>query len=140
MGMAEQQLLRMTDTKNHAAGTTTSLEGRVFAPESASEIVEAIELAFDYRGDVTVTLRSGESVAGYIFNRQGIGSDPYLEIFQAERQDPRRIPYRDIATIAFTGEDTANGKSWEVWVSKKESERRTEAEKVEAIARSKGYL
>ncbi len=42
--------------------------------------------------------------------------------------------------IAFTGEDTANGKSWEEWVSKKESERRVEAAKVEADARSRGYL
>lgn len=130
----------MTDTKNHNAGDTSSLEGQVFTPGSTTETVEAIELAFDYRGDVTLTLRSGESVAGYIFNRQGSDSDPYLELFQADRQDPRRISYRDIVAIAFTGEDTANGKSWEAWVSKKESERRTEAEKVEAIARTKGYL
>lgn len=130
----------MTDTKNHNAGDTSSLEGQVFTPGSATETAEAIELAFDYRGDVTLTLRSGESVAGYIFNRQGTDRDPYLELFPADRQDPRRILYRDIVVIAFTGEDTANGKSWEAWVSKKESERRTEAEKVEAIARTKGYL
>lgn len=130
----------MTDTKNHNAGDTRSLEGQVFTPGSVTETVEVIELAFDYRGDVTLTLRSGESVAGYIFNRQGTDSDPYLELFPVDRQDPRRILYRDIVAIAFTGEDTANGKSWEAWVSKKESERRAEAEKVEAIARTKGYL
>lgn len=131
----------MTDTKNHNAGEASSLEGQVFAPGSTAEIVEAIELAFDYRGDVTLKLRSGDAVAGYIFNRQsGAETDPYLELFPTDGEDPRRILYRDIVTIAFTGEDTANGKSWEAWVSKKESERRAEAEKVEAIARTKGYL
>lgn len=130
----------MTDTKNHAAEIPSSLEGRVFAPRSAAETAAAVEHAFDYRGDVTLTLSSGESVAGYIFNRQGIDGEAYLELFPSDRQDPRRVWYRDILTIAFTGEDTANGKSWEAWVSKKESERRAEAEKVEAIARTKGYL
>ncbi|MBX3300892.1 MAG: hypothetical protein KF693_01620 [Nitrospira sp.] len=130
----------MTDTKNHTADAAGSLEGRVFTPGLATEVAEAIELAFDYRGDVTLTLRSGEIVAGYIFNRQGTGTDPYLELFPADRQDSRRVTYRDIVAIAFTGEDTASGKSWEAWVSKKESERRTEAEKIEAIARTKGYL
>ena len=130
----------MTDTKNRNAGEASSLEGQVFAPGSTAEIVEAIELAFDYRGDVTLKLRSGEAVAGYIFNRQSAETDLYLELFPTDREDPRRILYRDIVTIAFTGEDTANGKSWEAWVSKKESERRAEAEKVEAIARTKGYL
>lgn len=130
----------MTDTKNHTVDAAGSLEGRVFTPGSASDVEEAINLAFDYRGDVTLTLRSGESVAGYIFNRQGTGADPYLELFPVDRQDHRRLSYRDIVAIAFTGEDTASGKSWETWVSKKESERRAEAEKVEAIARTKGYL
>ncbi|MDH5739423.1 MAG: hypothetical protein OEY77_03775 [Nitrospira sp.] len=130
----------MTDTEKHAAGIAGSLEGRAFTPGSMNETMEAVELAFDYRGDVTLILRSGESVAGYIFNRQDAGSDSYLELFPADRPDPRCIPYRDIVTIAFTGEDTANGKSWESWVSKKETERRAEAEEIEAVARTKGYL
>lgn len=130
----------MTDTKNHATGTPGSLEGRVFKPASPLEISEAVDLAFDYRGDVTLTLTSGESAIGYIFNRHVAAGDSYIEIFPADRPDPQRISYCDILTIAFTGEDTANGKSWETWVSKKESERRAEAEKVEAVARTKGYL
>jgi hypothetical protein len=130
----------MTDTKNHTAGMTGSLEGRLFTPSSAAELTEAVDLAFDYRGDVTLILRSGGSVMGYIFNRQIAAGDSYLELFPADRPDAQRIPYSDIATIAFTGEDTANGKSWEAWVSKKESERRAEAAKVEADARTRGYL
>ena len=130
----------MTDTKNHTAIGAGSLEGRVFRPSSHVELAEAIELAFDYRGDVTLELKSGESVIGYLFNRDAADSAPWIELFPADYPAPRRIAYADIAALAFTGEDTANGKSWEAWVSKKESERRAEAARVEADARTRGYL
>ena len=130
----------MTDTKNHTAVAAGSLEGRVFRPSSRSELAEAVELAFDYRGDVTIELTSGESVLGYLFNREATGSDPWIELFPADNPVPLRIPYVKIASLAFTGEDTANGKSWEAWVSKKESERRAEAARVEADARTRGHL
>lgn len=130
----------MTDTKNHAASGAGSLEGRLFTPASAEDTAEAVELAFDYRGDVTLELRTGESVCGYLFNREAGSPDPWIEVFPADDAVPRRIPYGAIATIAFTGEDTANGKSWETWVSKKESERRVDAERVETDARTRGYL
>lgn len=130
----------MTDTKNHTVGGAGSLEGRVFRPTSAAETAEAVDLAFDYRGDVTLCLTSGDSIVGYLFNRQVADADSYIEIFPADNPAPRRIPYDVIATIAFTGEDTANGKSWEIWVSKKESERLADAERVEAAARTRGYL
>ncbi len=130
----------MTDTKNHTSTIAGSLEGRVFKPASLVDTAEAIELAFDYRGDVTLTLRSGESVTGYLYNRQIVADTSYLELFPADRPEVLRIAYQDVVTVAFTGEDTANGKSWEAWVSKKESERRAEAEKVEADARTRGYL
>ena len=130
----------MTDTKNHTAPPAGSLEGRVFRPSSRAELAEAIEYAFDYRGDVTVELTSGESVAGYLFNREAAGPDPWIELFPADSPAPRRIAYAMIVSLAFTGEDTANGKSWEGWVSKKESERRAEAAQVEADARTRGHL
>jgi transcriptional antiterminator Rof (Rho-off) len=130
----------MTDTKNHTIDTVGSLEGCEFKSVSLEETIEAVELAFDYRGDVTLTLRSGESVTGYIFNRQIHADSSYLELFPADRPDAQRISYLDIVTITFTGQDTANGKSWEAWVSKKESERQAEAAKLEADARTRGYL
>jgi hypothetical protein len=130
----------MTDTKNHTAALSGSLEGRVFKPVSPAETAEAVELAFDYRGDVTLSLQSGESVTGYLFNRQVAGDNSYLELFPVGHQSPQRISYQSIESIAFTGEDTANGKSWEAWVSKKESERLAEAVQVEAAARTRGHL
>lgn len=131
----------MTDTKNHGAGNAPlALEGRVFRPASPGEVAEAVELAFDYRGDVTLSLKSGEAVTGYLFNRERTGTDPYIELFPVDRPDVRQVRYSEIASIAFTGEDTANGKSWEAWVSKKESERKAEAERVAADARARGHL
>jgi hypothetical protein len=131
----------MTDTKNHSSGSVAgSPEGRVFQPASFAETVEAVELAFDYRGDVTVSLKSGESLSGYLFNRQVNGSDSSLDLFPSDSADARHIRYDQIASIAFTGEDTATGKSWEVWIAKKGSERRADVERVEAEARTRGIL
>ena len=130
----------MTDTKNHTVTGHGSLEGRIFRPASRAELAEAVELAFDYRGDVTMALTTGESVVGYLFNRDATEPDPWIEVFPADDPSPVRIPYAVIASLAFTGEDTANGKSWETWVSKKESERRAEAARVEADARTRGHL
>lgn len=130
----------MTDTKNHTSTGAGSLEGRVFRPATAQETEEAVDLALDYRGDVTLELTSGESIVGYLFNRDARCQDPWVEVFPAGKPAPRKIPYGVIATIAFTGEDTASGKSWEAWASKKESERRTEAQRVEEDARARGLL
>lgn len=135
----------MTDTKYHEP-EERSLQGRRLKPATKQELVEAIELAFDYRGDVWLRLRHGETVEGYLFNRQIAGTDPdvsYVEIFPLERGEQRqirRISYDQIEEIAFIGEDTANGKSWEAWASKKESQRQVEAARVEAEARARGHL
>ena len=130
----------MTDTKAHDTDDSDSLEGRLFRPKSAAELAEAVELAFDYRGDVTLELTSGEVLAGYLFNRHAKDNPPTMEFFPEDSPAPRVIAYDAIASIAFTGEDTASGKSWEAWVSKKESERRAEAQRVEEDARSRGLL
>ena len=130
----------MTDTKNHTSAGGGSLEGRLFRPSSSAEIHEAVELAFDYRGDVMLELKSGETLAGYVFNRDNTAEDPWIDVFPATDAGSRRIAYRDILSIGFTGSDTANGKSWEAWVSKKESDRLAEAARVEADARTRGHL
>ena len=130
----------MTDTKNHSGGATGSPEGRVFQPASFSELADAVELAFDYRGDVTVSLKTGESLSGYLFNRQVRVSDSYIDVFPSDSSQARQIRYDQIVTIAFTGEDTANGKSWEHWIAKKDSERRAEIARVAADAQARGIM
>ena len=129
----------MTDYKLHGP-EAQSLEGRLFRPSNARDLAEAIEQAFDYRGDVTLQLVSGEKIEGYIFNRTTTGSRPSLQLFPKDQAGERTVQYADIASIAFTGKDTASGKSWESWVAKKESQRLAEIEQAAAEARARGHL
>lgn len=117
-----------------------NLEGRVFRPANDAERRQAVEIAFDYRGDVTLELGSGEAITGYIFNRNSAASPPALQLFPKDQPGTRVIPYADVMAIALTGEDTASGKSWETWVKKKESERKAEAEQIKAEAQARGHL
>ena len=116
-----------------------SLEGAVFTFQSEADRVEGIDKAFDYRGDVSITLRDGQ-IEGYIFNREAKAVPPRIEVFLKGSEEPRIIPYADVMAIAFTGKDTANGKSWDAWVSKKESERQAEADRIKAEAEAQGHL
>ncbi len=117
-----------------------NLEGRTFRPADDAERIQAVEVAFDYRGDVTIELASGEKIEGYIFNRQTSAAPPFLQVFPRGQSAVRAVPYADIAAIAFSGADTASGKSWETWVKKKESERKAEAERIKAEAKARGHL
>ena len=95
-----------------------SPEGRTFDfSGNTDEIEHAVELAFDYRGDVTLTLADGRAVEGYLFDRQ---SDPegrlVVRLVLSEGGERVSIAARDIRRLAFTGRDTAAGKSWETWV------------------------
>ncbi len=127
------------DIKTAPANQHHSLQGVVFTFQSEQDRVEGIDKAFDYRGDVTLTVR-GESVEGYIFNRDAHAVPPRVEIFIKGNDVPQVIPYADIEAISFTGKDTADGKSWEAWVNKKESERQAEAERIRLEAEAQGHL
>jgi hypothetical protein len=128
------------DIKTHPSShRQASLEGAVFTFQSEADRAEAIDKAFDYRGDVTLTLHN-EQVEGYIFNREPQAVPPRIEVFIKGGNEPRIIPYADVMAIAFTGKDTADGKSWAAWVSKKESERKAEADRIKAEAEAQGHL
>lgn len=106
-----------------AAAGRELLQGLALQPGTEEELRDALEKAFDYRGDVTITLRDGTRVEGYIFDRR---TGPTLaascvRIIPNAAASPRArlaIAYSDIASLAFTGHDTAAGKSWEAWVKK----------------------
>lgn len=97
-----------------------SIEGWI--PELATEedLRIALEKAFDYRGDVTVTLKNGSNVEGYIFDRVSGNSlkDSFVRVLPKSSATRVKISYGEIAALAFTGRDTAAGKSWEAWVGK----------------------
>ena len=93
---------------------------------------EAIEQAFDYRGDVTVTLQDGSAIEGYLYDRRTHPGDPLVRLMPKDGSARRTILVKDIRTIAFTGRDTATGKSWETWMKKyHEKKARGEAANIE---------
>lgn len=99
---------------------------------SPRELPEILEAAFDYRGDVTIELASGEAVCGYLFNRDARAEEPFVDLYLADSDGRRRILYRDIRGVRFSGKDTASGKSWETWV-KQFTEKRAARERGEEV-------
>jgi len=97
-----------------------TVQGWVPALATEEELRVALEKAFDYRGDVTLTLKDQTKVEGYIFDRvTGPSlSTSYVRVIPKDAGQKLKIPYAEIAALAFTGRDTAAGKSWEAWVRK----------------------
>jgi hypothetical protein len=119
------------DALEVAPGTAhENLEG--WSPEVASEedLRQALEKAFDYRGDITITRKDGTRIEGYLFDRRSGKSlqDSLVRLYPNNSNEKVAIPYSEIAALAFTGRDTAAGKSWEAWM-KKYSEKKARGEK-----------
>src|SRR5215470_11756948 len=109
------------DVLEVAPGTQhEKLEGWIPALASDAEIRAALEKAFDYRGDVTITLKDGHKVEGYIFDRRSEArlDHSVVRLFPKDRNDKVAVRFSDIARLEFTGRDTAAGKSFETWVKK----------------------
>ena len=107
-----------------------NLQGWIPQLATEGDIRAVIEKAFDYRGDITITRRDGSELTGYLFDRR-IGNTletSLVRLMLAGESHRPAIPYSEIAGIAFTGRDTAAGKSYEAWV-KKYWEKRAQGEK-----------
>ena len=117
------------DELEHAAGREReNLEGWIPALATEAEVREALEKAFDYRGDVTVTTKEGVVVQGYLYDRRSGPSlaDSVVRIIPSPIKGAPlsttvqrvNIAYVDVAALTFSGRDTAAGKSFEAWVKK----------------------
>ena len=122
------QPITNADELEHVEGREReNLEGWIPKLASESEVREALEKAFDYRGDITVTCKDGKKVEGYLYDRR---SGPTLEtsLVRIIPIPPKgetcsevkrvNIAYSEIAALAFTGRDTAAGKTFDAWVKK----------------------
>jgi hypothetical protein len=96
------------------------LEGWVPALAGDAEVREALEKAFDYRGDITITRKDGSKVEGYLYDRRTgtTLAESIVRIMPSDRGSRVNIAYSDIAAIAFSGRDTAAGKTFDAWVKK----------------------
>ena len=109
------------DALEVAPGTAhENLEGWIPQLASDEEIRVALEKAFDYRGDVTISRKDGSKIEGYLFDRRTAANlkDSLVRLYPKDSNEKISVSYADIAALAFTGRDTAAGKSWEAWMKK----------------------
>jgi len=128
MATEQQEHLKIEQLRQHNADELENIAGREkenlegWIPTLASdaEIREALEKAFDYRGDVTITRKDGTKVEGYLFDRRSGSSlaDSFVRVIPAAEKTKVNVSYSDIAALVFTGRDTAAGKTFDAWVKK----------------------
>ena len=128
MATEQQEHLKIDQLRHQSADELEHIEGRdreqlegwIPALASDAEIRDALEKAFDYRGDITITRKDGSQVVGYLFDRrQGTSlAESFVRIIPTNSQAKVNVAYSDIAALAFTGRDTAAGKTFEAWVKK----------------------
>jgi hypothetical protein len=109
------------DSLEVAPGTIhDAVQGWVPELATEDEVRIALEKAFDYRGDVTLTTKDGKQIEGYIFDRVSgpTLANSFVRVLPKDSNQREKIAYADIAALAFTGRDPAAGKSWEAWVRK----------------------
>ena len=93
---------------------------RVEGPDQAA-LRAAVDLAINYRGDVTVCRASdGMVIEGYVFDVRNDRATGQLSIRMIPKAGDDRIviALNDLAWLQFTGKDTASGKSFETWIKK----------------------
>ena len=111
-----------------ADSDVTARSGRGFSwvEGEPGSLEEMVEIAFDYRGDVSILLRDEDDLVGYLANRsiaQQAPAESWIEVFPAAGGARRRISLTAIRGLILSGKDVASGKSWESWL-KKYTERR----------------
>lgn len=113
--MLDPEILEVAPGSSHEV-----LQGWVPELGNEDETREALEKAFSYRGDVTITRKDGSSLECYIFDRRTSTTlaDSMVRVIPVDSTTKLSIPYSDIARLSFSGRDTAAGKSWEAWVRK----------------------
>jgi hopanoid biosynthesis associated radical SAM protein HpnH len=89
---------------------------RGFASEATPE---ALRLAFDFRGEVTLVLTDGSTLEGYVAN---VG-DRDLVLWPTASSEVRRIPLDSVGGLIATGRNRASGKSWKTWRRRYEEDR-----------------
>ena len=131
--LAQVEALELAPGSEHE-----KLEGWVPTLAGEEDLRQALEKALDYRGDVTLTLKSGERIEAYIFNRNTgpTLAESWVHYFTPAAPEKRKVSYAEIARLEFTGKDRAAGKHWEDWV-KAYNEKKAAGEKNIALVPDK---
>ena len=92
------------------------------------EIERQVEAAYDFRGHAVITLKSGESFVGYVFNREFANprakEQNFIEVIPKDSEERRRIPLAALARVELTGKDHAADNSYEAYLKKKQQQQK----------------
>jgi|ERR1051325_10991376 hypothetical protein len=110
------------DSAEHDPGVEhENLRGWIPDLATDEQIRLALQKAFEYRGDVTITLKDATKIEGYVFDRRSDGAnlaECIVRLLRKEDDQKISIRYAQIARLEFSGRDTAEGKSFEAWVKR----------------------
>ncbi len=121
----QKYTLAQVEALELAPGTEhENLEGWVPELATDDDLRQALGKALDYRGDVTLTLKSGErreapeKIEAFIFNCHNgpTLAESWVQYYTPSAPEKRKISYTEIVRIEFSGKDRAAGKHWEDWV------------------------
>lgn len=103
-----------------AAHAKAIIEGTSPALATEADLRSALDHAFDYRGDITLSLRNGSTLEGYLFDRRpgATLAASTVHLYPKDRDEKISISYADITGLTFSGKDTAAGKTFENWIKR----------------------
>ena len=88
-----------------------------------TDIERQIEAAYDFRGHVTIKMKDGSTVEGFIFNRQlanpKLKKDNFIEVVIKGSGDMKQFDIAGVQAVELTGEDCAEGNSYANYLKKK---------------------
>ena len=91
--------------------------------KTLTDLQKQIEAAYDFRGHVTITFKTGAVLEGFIFNRQfenpKLAQDNFIEVMLKGTAEGKRFSISELDSVSLTGEDCAAGKSYEDYLKKK---------------------
>ena len=84
---------------------------------NAAAFEEALTAACSFRGDVTLELKDGSAIEGYVFDLKRTNASPHaVRILPKDGRARMTVEQSTIQTLCFTGKDAAAGKTWENWM------------------------
>jgi hypothetical protein len=105
--------------QNEPEPPESTLEGQEMDRSDLDRLKWGLEEACDYRGDVTVETSDGACFFGYIYDLRA--GDPVPTVRMMKKEGGRAtLEGERIQRLAFDGQDTAFGRSWEAWMRKYE--------------------
>ena len=108
---------------------TEAQQHDVLEPTDDESWLLALEVVRDYRGDVTIHLRDGSELSGFVFDiRLNNERGSVIRMDLPGTGTRKEVAVESVAKITLSGRNTAAGKSWENWL-RRYAEKRLAGEK-----------